>query len=465
MFLLGIIWRYFILETTPFDGLYGQDPYAYLNFSRSLSLFISGIELPPFFWPWGYPIVLAISESLGANPVTINILFGTLIPGLIFILGKQLDLSFWGALTAALVTLTSGQLTLSSLVLMSDIAALFWILLSCIFLLKYLKTKHIVAGIGSSSAIALAGVTRWLSLIVIIPWGILAWRQCRDLIKISLMAIPVVVLCGIQIWLSQNDQFPSFGHHFLGNWRISNFWSSSLSGLEGVTIHRFPNFIFYTKAFSDSFFISPIFGILALFGVHHLVKSSKKDVLILLAFWWLSTYLFLCGLPVQNPRYCIPLIPVIALVIGFGFDFFSAKAKNIGAALALLILITLFLNTKTNHGQIVRMLGVYNQDKEIAQEVYDSIGDGATLYAFGLTLTIQHYYPQIDTHELFFESPETMSNLRGGQNYLVMNPEIIDSQWKNTQIGETVGWLKANYQTKIVARYGSYSLFKIDGKQ
>ena len=45
-----------------FDGLYGQDPFAYFYYSTG-ALRDSLLELrrpPPFFWPPGYPVFLSL---------------------------------------------------------------------------------------------------------------------------------------------------------------------------------------------------------------------------------------------------------------------------------------------------------------------------------------------------------------------------------------------------------------------
>ena len=41
----------------PFDGLYGQDAYAYLDYAGALrTALLNGSPPPPFFWPIGYPL-------------------------------------------------------------------------------------------------------------------------------------------------------------------------------------------------------------------------------------------------------------------------------------------------------------------------------------------------------------------------------------------------------------------------
>src|SRR5438270_13897372 len=55
-----------------FDGLYGQDPYAYYDYAvgplRDALLRLG--PLPPFFWPPGYPLLVALASlALGTTPL------------------------------------------------------------------------------------------------------------------------------------------------------------------------------------------------------------------------------------------------------------------------------------------------------------------------------------------------------------------------------------------------------------
>src|SRR5215472_2160993 len=63
---------------TRFDGLYGQDSFAYFGYAGSLRDSILHPHLPPaFFWPPGYPLtVAAIAFVAGASPIAGQIASG-----------------------------------------------------------------------------------------------------------------------------------------------------------------------------------------------------------------------------------------------------------------------------------------------------------------------------------------------------------------------------------------------------
>jgi hypothetical protein len=62
--------RLLLATVTQFDGLYGQDAFAYFQYALSLREAIGAGELPPpFFWPLGYPALVALTSLLtGPQP-------------------------------------------------------------------------------------------------------------------------------------------------------------------------------------------------------------------------------------------------------------------------------------------------------------------------------------------------------------------------------------------------------------
>jgi len=56
LFAGGILLRLLLLTPTGFDGLYGQDAYAYYDFAGELRAALNQGRAPgDFFWPLGYP--------------------------------------------------------------------------------------------------------------------------------------------------------------------------------------------------------------------------------------------------------------------------------------------------------------------------------------------------------------------------------------------------------------------------
>jgi hypothetical protein len=78
LFLVALLVRVAMALIFQFDGLYGQDPFAYLQ------------PPPPFFWPIGYPLLVVLGTLVvGVQPLAgqlVSIIAGALIAPLVFLI-------------------------------------------------------------------------------------------------------------------------------------------------------------------------------------------------------------------------------------------------------------------------------------------------------------------------------------------------------------------------------------------
>src|SRR5215475_9905473 len=84
LFAISLLIRLALVLPTKFDGLYGQDAYAYYDYAQSMRTSLqTGEALKPFFWPLGYPALLMFTFSVrGTNPVVaqaVSIIMGTVL--------------------------------------------------------------------------------------------------------------------------------------------------------------------------------------------------------------------------------------------------------------------------------------------------------------------------------------------------------------------------------------------------
>src|SRR5258708_6977085 len=98
LFLLSLLARAGALLGQGFDGLYGQDPFAYYGYAIGpLRTALLGFRpWPPFFWPPGYPLLITLgSLPLGATPLIgqgISLLAGSLVTALTYALAREICL-------------------------------------------------------------------------------------------------------------------------------------------------------------------------------------------------------------------------------------------------------------------------------------------------------------------------------------------------------------------------------------
>src|SRR5262249_35149002 len=114
-----------------FDGLYGQDAYAYFEYAvRSVRDSLEHhTPLGPFFWPPGYPILVALASFvLGSTPLAgqaVSLAMGAVVPVFTALIVREL----WPtepalAVLAGVLAAMPGQLWQSSVVVMADTTGL-----------------------------------------------------------------------------------------------------------------------------------------------------------------------------------------------------------------------------------------------------------------------------------------------------------------------------------------------------
>ncbi|HZY44167.1 MAG TPA: phospholipid carrier-dependent glycosyltransferase, partial [Anaerolineae bacterium] len=198
LFALAVMVRALMLMLIPFDGLYGQDAFAYYDYSIVLrSALIHGQPLPAFFWPIGFPLHLVFAYSVfGVHPLTaqwVSIIAGALIAPLTYLVAREclLDLDQARAQRAGLVAgsimIVTGQLMISSLSIMSDVVALAWAAASAWLLLRYHRQLRSIDLTLTVLSLSIAIMSRWAYALLALPWTLSVlsrWHSQWPVIKL-----------------------------------------------------------------------------------------------------------------------------------------------------------------------------------------------------------------------------------------------------------------------------------------
>ena len=208
LFLLSLLVHAGSLLGQGFDGLYGQDPFAYYGYAVGplRTALLSFQPWPPFFWPPGYPLLITLgSLLLDATPLIgqwISLLAGSLVTVLTYALAREVVLDLegngadslpltlkvedsrseapgkgrvggvrfaWVPLLAGLVTIFHPQLWQSSIVVMSDTVSLAAGTLGAWALARYTRLDRARWLALSAAALAYAIGTRWAYALVALP--------------------------------------------------------------------------------------------------------------------------------------------------------------------------------------------------------------------------------------------------------------------------------------------------------
>lgn len=465
LFAAGICLRLMILTTQPFDGLYGQDPFAYYDFAQELRAAVStGSAPPPFFWPLGYPALLGSAFAIfGTSPEigqAVNIVLAALLPPLVYVVSRQMAQRRAAAFAAALIMLCGGQILQSSVVLMADIPALFWATLSAATLLAYIRKRHFLWLTIAAVALALACISRWLYLVLIIPYAVLFILQ-RGKLRHAIIAVLCAVLIFVpQIAFSANSPFPTFNHAWVQGWSPANAFRREFVNVDGTFSYQQINALFYALPFHEPLYLAPIFTPLLIVGLWAL--RSRPAWLALVGGWALLPYIFLSGIPYQNIRFPLIVIPAVALLCGAGIGYIVRRTTRplrplvYGAFVGLGAAWMLGVGVLTTHNFIARQA----QDRDVAVWASEHIPAGATVYTIDLTLTLRHR-TSLNVIELYYETPETLAERweRGREDYLLVNQWQIENQWRGREPYIATHWLLDHRGAQQLGQNGNYTLF------
>jgi hypothetical protein len=493
IFIFALMLRLRWIFDTGFNGLYGQDAYAYFDFALELRHALIEWRLPePFFWPLGYPtLLMLIFTVFGASAVVgqvLNVLLGSLLPVLVYILARQAGSRWFGALVAGLLLAVCGQGVQSSIVLMADIPALFWATLSAVLLLFYVQMREghrasPIVLILSALCLTFAGVTRWLyfglaplwTLLVLIHWrGKIRWWD-----SIAVLAAVLIILIP-QLAYSRTTPFPTLNHAWVVGWSPLNALRQSFINADGQFSYAQSNWRFYAAPLLDAYYMSPVFAPFMLVGLWALWRQgiARYSPAMMLIWWVLLPYLFLTGIPYQNIRFPLIVVPAVVVLVGMGMDalwhlgYMNTKKPFLPPTNKLptrLLRFTMLVAISTGIGHTFKtsesIIGTFihnqQQDKAIATWVNEQLPADATLYTFGLTLTLQHETP-FTVYELYYETPESLAAKSGQTDYLLLNLWVIENQWQGREPYIAYHWLEANRGLVHIERYGNYTLFRLD---
>lgn len=470
LFVVNLLIR--IPLTFGFDGLYGQDAYAYFDFAQEI---VEGRASADFHWPLGYPALLASAfATFGVSALVgqmLNVLLGALLAPLVYILARQLNLKAVGAFVAALLMTVCGQAIQSSVVVMSDIPALFWALISAIALLRYTKHLSVFWLICAALTLALAAITRWIYLTLAVPYALvvlMAWGW-RIRWRHAIFAAAAAALIFIPQLLYNLGENP----YSWSGWTLDNAFRSTFSDTQGTLVYQQVNAVFFVSFLFDPYYLSPILIPFIALGIVALRKNTIS--LFLLLGWLLAPYFFSIGMPQQNIRFLLTSFPAAAILIGTGSSYVtsvgtrhasSALITAIKILVASVMLIALIHTLTTSRTTIDTFLTAQRQHQDAVIWALSQIPPDSTVYTFGVTLIMQHQPEKPrEVYEIYYETPESLSAkwTKGQEDYLLLNVWHIENQWQGLAPQVVYHWLRDHRGLTQLGKHGNYTLFRVNG--
>lgn len=501
----ALLVRLALLLPLDFDGLYGQDSFAYFLHARSLwqegsFLYHWPWEAAPrpLFWPMAYPLAAAAAMALlgpvPRAPQAVSLLAGAatvaLTCWLLHLLLASTPLErrqrrLAALVAAALVALSPLHLQ-NSVVAMSDALALALATLGACALLRWREGEHAAWGwaLLGSTALAAAAVTRYayLPLLALAALALLpSWRHRP-------WPVAGAALAGALVLLPQalyNLRYPAvfFGQQFLTGWSPANALRREFF-VPGVCQepYAWPVGLSYpAQALGGWTLLSPLALPLLAAGAWTLARAPWRGQWLLPALWAGLAWALLAGLPYQNFRYALVFLPPLAALAGLGAATLLHLGQRWGEGhaarlrprwltshrLAVLGLVGLALLLAemgvVGQRQLAGLAVRKAQDLAVVAWLDQHAPPDATVLAFDLIMTL-HVYGGQRLQQIADLGPADLSQVvAAGPTYLVVNRPALERACAGLPPAEHSRWLLATFPPRQVVTLGPYTVARLGG--
>jgi hypothetical protein len=483
LFLFALGYRVLLLRSTHFDGLYGQDAYAYFDYVAALrAALLRGEGPPPFHWPLGYP-VLCFLVSLFTGPVAMAgqaaaVLSAAMCPVLVYWMALQCRRDAWvGAFLAGLMLGAAHYAMHMSLSYMSDLPGLMWALLAGNAMLAYtqgLRKRWLAV---AALALAAALLTRWVYALMAVPLGLAAlmayferrtpWRTVAAHAALAVLAgSGLLALHFAPSLLRQDEKFAYAGNLRTYSWSPANFFAREFESSDGRASWPTPPAAYYLSPLWDAKYVPPLLAPLLLAGMVALFRGVPRPARMLLVAWAGVFYLFFAGVYMQNPRFPLSYFSPLILTLALGLEWlagqFGRRANAARAVLAVLFVACLMPGARQSLRDIH-----YTQTKVIPAEIAHAKWAASltprhlVLLAQGNSMILSHNVPHhvIDLFNLSDEERDAFL-AANGEVYVMVDPAAVETQWAGRRPMAHLDWLRANTEFTEVGARGRYRLYR-----
>jgi hypothetical protein len=506
---LGVAAVAYLLARYPYDGMYGQDTYAY--YGQALAWWREMRSDPPpefafytsqaFRWPVGYHLHVMLGFLFGGTGPwggwALNLAMMALCPTLVYTLVRGLfpDIPritrlIAGTLAGGLL-LASGTYMRFGLSLMADVPALFWGLIGLNAAVRAWPpnggTRENRRGwaLLSGLALGLAVLNRYGALLLLPPlFAYLIVRRRTGRVEPQVGALRsaglafagfVVALLPQVAYLLTHESGAGYSA-FISDWSPSNLFASTLSSTDGTLTYGMPMLAFFVVTpliSAEAGFLSLSLLPALVVGSVYVCRARAWPAPAFLFVWWLGSVLLYSGTPYQAHRFVILYLPALTIIIGLGVAyssrvFLGTNAPRLLRACALLLVLSAGAGVVHGWLGVERWVGTHANFKREEQAVLALVRDAAQgglpphLVAFGQTAALHHYtgWPALDLYN--HDRDSLAPFLAASRPRLIIVPEdSLRTQWVGTPTGERWEWLKATYSLTLQGRAGQYSVYRV----
>lgn len=287
-----------------------------------------------------------------------------------------------------------------------------------------------------------------------------------------------------QLRLTAAFPTPVLQHQWLVGWSPLNALRREFTTPDGYAAYPLPILLFYAKAAISPRFLFPLFTPFLFLGMGIAQWRRWWPVIILLGLWGAVIFISLIGIPYQNFRFTLPLLPPIAILAALGlYQVWSrafawsqnrAQGQLVGYIRPLLLVYLLcgLLGSLWYSGRVIDEF-IARKDADLAlvrwvesQVKIPSASDQgpSRVLAFGLTLMLGHY-TNLEADELYNLSPPQLSHMLadGRPTYLLLDQANVESQWQGLSPELNYRWLQHGPGLTLLGTLDDYTLWRVKG--
>jgi hypothetical protein len=421
-------------------GLNGQDAHDYLRIAKEWSHWSIGEGRPRMVeHPHGYPIAGALlgifgSELLGLRLISASalLLIAAMMRWLLLRPGaERIRVDVYVLLAVVL----SPFMLRYSMVVMSDVPAMAIMMAAFLFTVRWLSEGRscwptlalLFIGLALGFRIAVAPLV--LPLILAIVHGPSAGRRMRWVAMFVGLALLIV-----GAWYALGADVLGMLGSPLREWSPFNLFRRELHSDDGVLHYTFPNLLYVT-----SVVIHPGFFVMGLLLIPFVRRSDLGPVHARLALIMAVCYLlFIAGMPFQNDRVLLMVLPLVALLCYPAFtralEFLRSKKIEWRCAVAVLAVI--------QAGLFIRAMVPFIHRSTVEQELAAIVNSEKPelVYTHGMGAAFVTYCPGVKVNELWYMELDHFE--KGAM--VVVHPRNLEDQWEGRP--PAINWTRAQLQ-------------------
>jgi hypothetical protein len=480
VFVLALALRWLSIAANRFDGLYGQDAYAYFGYAREFVTALTQARLPPpFHWPLGYPALLASAFVLFGQSIAtaqwVTMVCGAAAAGVTVLLARvcaPAEYSGAAGWVAGLVIACGGQAVQSSVVIMADAPALLWSALSAWLLIRFFATRRVLTLALASLALGLTILTRWQMLAFALAWFaalvtfFVLERKARRFLLLMLALTIVVLVLAPQLYYERLKAEPVAGASWVTGWSPANFIARSFDTVDGHFDYALPVAVFYAQPLFHPAYLFPLLTPFAIFGAYLLFRRGRPaaPISVLLLGSIGITFLFLAGIPYENFRFGLGMFVPAAVLTGLGAGWLWQKflvRRAIRLVLAGVIAISLAGMIFWQPRVLRPILDAKANDLARTQWLASRIPRESAVYTFGINGALETYGGIRAQDAWNVTLDEMKARAVSMPTFLYLDIENVTSQWRGFRVEQNWRALHEQGRLRVVGELLGWTLYQI----